>query len=140
MTQEHNTVEKAMTQANQLAVIVAKVGETVILLSDKRVTLEEKMLRAYLHDVAVICADMLRRLHAFTRDGAKSESQIFDELHSLGAEITLQLDELLRIVRYDLNFLEQYFEHDFYGKLVHEHRFLERLKQVDQDLTALKSY
>jgi hypothetical protein len=140
MAQERNTVERAMALANQLALITAKVGETVILLCEKRVTLEEKMLRAYLHDVAVICADILRRVHAFTKDGAKSESEIFDELHTLSGEITLQLDELLRIVRYDLNFLEQYFEHDFYDKLVHEHRFIERLRQVDQNLTALKSY
>jgi hypothetical protein len=140
MSEEQNTVAKAMAQANQLAAIVAKVGETIILLSEKRVTLEEKMLRAYLHDLAMICADLMRRLHAYTKDGAKSEIQSFDELRSLCGEIAIQEDELLRIVRYNLNFLEQYFEHDFYDKLVNEHRFIERLREIDQKLTMLKSY
>lgn len=130
MSEEIDDIQSAMRQANELASIVTKVGESVLLLCEKRVTLEEKMLRTYLHELAICCAGLAAKLHAFTASGAKSESVPFSEIARLTSETNGALDELLKVIRYNLNFLEQYFEHDFYDKLVNEYKFLERFSAV----------
>ena len=75
-----NTVEAAMAEAGRLARIMELVADCVSGLADKRVTLEEKMLRAYMHDLAAVCAQCATSIHRLTKDGAKSDLETFSEL------------------------------------------------------------
>jgi GTPase Era involved in 16S rRNA processing len=132
------SIEIAMTTANQLADIVLKIGEVTIVLAQKRVTLEEKMLRRYLHDLAKTSANTAAMLHQLTRDGAKGNSESFSEIAQITSETHAAIEELLKIVRYNLNFLEQYFEHDFYARLINEFKFEERLLNASAKLPVDK--
>jgi hypothetical protein len=134
--EEPNLIESAMAEAGRLAQIMRLVADCVSTLADKRVTLEEKMLRAYLHNLAIIGAKCAARVHELTRDGAKSDLEIFSELSVVTEETIVALSELLKISRYDLNFLEQYFEHGFYNKLLNEYKFIERLESIESKLGA----
>lgn len=127
-------MQLAMAQSNELAAIISKIGTTTILLSEKRVTLEEKMLRRYLHELAIIAAQLIADLHASTASGAKSETFLFSEIAVVSGEVNTALDELLKVVSYNLNFLEQYFEHDFYDKLVNEYKFVDRFNALAKSL------
>ncbi len=127
-------MQLAMAQSNELAAIISKIGKTTILLSEKRVTLEEKMLRRYLHELAVIAAQLIADLHASIASGAKSETVLFSEIGVVSGEANTALDELLKVVSYNLNFLEQYFEHDFYDKLVNEYKFVDRFNALAKSL------
>ena len=124
-----------MRQANRLAEVISKVGEAVILLSDKRVTLEEKMIRRYLHELSAIAAQAIRAIHLLTRDGASCEDEIFGGLDQITGQILDSLNELLKVAHYDLNFLEQYFEKQFYDNLINQSRFIERFREIERKLS-----
>jgi hypothetical protein len=134
--EETERLDNALRQANQLAEIITKAGTAIVLLADKRVTLEEKMIRSYLHNLSIESARLIATIHTFTKDGAKGESQIIDDISASASQIHAVLDQLLKVVRYNLNYLEQYFEHEFYIKLEQEHRFIERLSELEQKLSA----
>lgn len=136
MSKETDSTQNGMTQANRLAEVISKVGDAVILLTDKRVTLEEKMIRRYLHELSVIAAESIRSIHQLTRDGATCESEILGELETITAQAHVLLDELLKVARYDLNFLEQYFEKEFYDNLINESRLIERFREIERKLSA----
>jgi len=123
-----SAVENIMTTANHLADVISKIGEITILLAQKRVTLEEKMLRRYLHELAKTSAQTIALLHQLTNDGAKGNSDSFDEIACVTAEARTAIEELLKVAKYNLNFLEQYYEYDFYNKLVNDYKFVERLE------------
>jgi hypothetical protein len=132
---EQDRTQSAMESASQVGNVISKVGEIVIILNDKRVTLEEKMIRMYLHDVAVTGAMIAGSLHALTRGGAYPDKQDLTNLESVLLELIGSLDELLKMARYDLNFLEQYFEHGYYQKLRYELCFVERLQSIQAKLS-----
>jgi hypothetical protein len=125
-----------MIQATRLGEIISKVGEVVIVLSDKRVTLEEKMIRMYLHEVAAVAGRSASLLHLLTTSGAYPDKQFLTNLESVVVELITALDELLKMARYDPNVLEQYFEHDFYDKMRTEQLFIERLQDIETKLSA----
>jgi hypothetical protein len=127
--------QSAMERASQLAEVISKVGEAVLILNDKRVTLEEKMIRMHLHDIASAAATIVGSLHVLTRGGAYPDKQDLTNLESVSAEVIGSLDELLKMARYDLNFLEQYFEHGYYQKLRYEKCFVERLQLIQAKLS-----
>jgi len=143
--------------------LALKIDEVVGRLSEKRVTLEEKMIRSYFHMVGANLLELAalynRALAAattpkgenpqististdgytkgpltgaqsghigfkstITTDQIKDTCENFDQL-LLRLEATV--DELLKVLRYDLNFVEQYFEFNYYGKLTNEETFLE---------------
>jgi len=104
-------------------------------LSEKRVTLEEKMITLQLHRISALCIRIARDAPLrLTQASAEGEVAGLDQLRSLCQEMKDQLQELLKIINYDLNFLEQYFEFDFNARLQYEHRFVERLTEMAKSL------
>ena len=120
--------------------LALKIDEVVGRLGEKRVTLEEKMIRSYFHQVGAnlleLSAWLNRALAAATTplgepavasdpaaagDGCKAakllstaeiqaESMALDQLLD---RLEPSIDELLKVLRYDLNFVEQYFEFNY---------------------------
>lgn len=136
---EDNNLESAMRAANGLTNLSSTIVEIVLELANKRVTLEEKMIKVYLHELAVVASHLVAVLHSITRDGAKSESDVIAEVAQITQEAQASVDELLKIIRYDLNFLEQYFEKDFYDKMALEHKYVERLQNLQGKLATATS-
>lgn len=116
---------------------ILTISKTLLSLKDKRVTLEEKMIRKYLHGLAEGLATTLASLHRHFKDKSYDiEPGLIDEFKQLASEIKTVSDSLAKIVDYNWNFLEQYFEHDFYSRLVNEHKFADRLETVSKSLRA----
>ncbi|MGD9682146.1 MAG: hypothetical protein AB7W16_13250 [Candidatus Obscuribacterales bacterium] len=113
------------------------IDETILSLLEKRATLEEKMIRRYLVRLAVRTCKVRQSLYGMLADPSLSieaTGESLNELRGLGGEVNEVIGSLLKMIRYDWNFLEQYFEHEFYGRLINEHRLDERLAKAEQKL------
>jgi hypothetical protein len=124
-----------MRLANRLAEVVVRVGEAVSILSEKRETLEEKMIRMYLHETAAVAALNASLIHEITGGGAYPDKLILTNLETLVDEVIASLDQFLKMARYNLNYLEQYFEHGYCQKLRYESAFVERLQRIQTNLS-----
>jgi hypothetical protein len=60
-----------------------------------------------------------------------------DELEVQLADLEPIVDELLKVLRYDLNFLEQYYEYGLYTKLTNEQDFTQITDQLLAKLKAI---
>ena len=106
-------------------------------LSEKRATLEEKMISSQLQQISALCLKIAGHAPlARHAESAGSACAGLAELPTLCRQIKDQLQELLKIINYDLNFLEQYFEYDFNARLQYEHRFVERLTEIEKALSS----
>lgn len=127
-----------LMEAKGLADAVGMMSEGIELLGEKRETLEEKMIKSYFHSLSIACCQCIEKVHAIM---VASPERLADEsigdLHALREELLAALGELLKIMRYNWNFLEQYFEFDFNAKLHHEFLFQERLEKVNARLDQL---
>src|SRR5262245_30014732 len=98
--------------------IIKKISDALGILIDKRDTLEEKMIRTYILKLASaqghISEQLLVSLEA--KEGRISQETITD-LAALADRILTVLEDFLKAARYDLNYLEQYFEHGFVSQL-----------------------
>lgn len=137
----------------ELLAVVDLIGEAISNIANKRITLEEKMIRNALHELAAEISTSVAAIHKVLKPtGSTSHEPVtvtvslptapdsdlpraaLDELFELTAEMHACFKELVKIITYDLNFLEQYYEHGFYGRLVNENRFQARLQEVIQRL------
>jgi hypothetical protein len=127
-----------LAEVKQLAEAIGMMSEVIEALSEKRETLEEKMIKTYFHKFSISCCVCIQNVHQiFQRNPLALAGQSIEILHALNQELGAALRELLKIVRYNLNFLEQYFEYDFNAKLHNDFLFQERLEQVLDQLGAL---
>lgn len=125
--------------ANLLA--VASVMENCFAaLEGKRITLEEKMIKTYCNELICSIVDYVARSQKIIKNGSFDiEQNVQKDLEHLVADMQPVFKELLKTIAYDWNFLEQYYEHDFYGKLANEHRFKERLNDMPLSVIAKSS-
>jgi hypothetical protein len=147
-------VSEVLSCVKELLVVVELIGDALANIAEKRVTLEEKMIRTALHELAADISTSVASIHKVLRPttGRKSHDPVsvtvalptapdsdlpraaLDELSALTSEMHTCFKELLKIITYNWNFLEQYYEHDFYGRLTNENRFQSRLHDVMERL------
>lgn len=139
----------------ELLSVVDLIGDAIANIAEKRITLEEKMIRNALHELAADISTSIAAIHKVLKPtGSKSHEPVtitvslptapdselsraaLDELSALTTEMHTCFKELVKIITYDLNFLEQYYEHGFYGRLINENRFQSRLQEVMERLLA----
>lgn len=156
--EEEERVKGILAVVDQGLQLQLKLSEIVGRLSEKRVTLEEKMIRSYLHDLASTLLEMTSILHkslskTYTSGQNKSEKEreafIIEEagkaLSWASALAAIQLeseeiaDNLLKVLRYNLNFLEQYYEYDFYGSLTNDKNVLAKARALQTKMQAESS-
>jgi len=101
--------------------VVEKISEVLRLLLEKRQTLEERMISRYFIAIGQYHASILKSLFCslFNPTGPQVESEIIVKLSQVTEDALSSLSKLLKAAMYDLNYLEQYFEHDFYAELLH---------------------
>jgi len=100
-------------------------------LEGKRVTLEEKMIKTYINDLLAQIADYVSRTHVIiNRHSFDIDAASLKALALLVADMQPVFDEFKKTIDYNWNFLEQYYEHEFYARLANEHRFKERLADI----------
>lgn len=122
-------------KTKQFAQALSLIAEALILLSEKRETLEEKLIKTYFARLSICCSSCLEKTIRLSQGrSAPGLTPPGEELEPLLEELLTALQESLKVVRYDFNFLEQYYEHAFFQKLENEYLFLERLGQVSSQL------
>ena len=130
-----------MSNSNSLETIkgitgsIELISEALLLMKDQRVTLEEKMIRNHLHELAENLANSLASIHCyFKTKNYDIEEKLIEDLNRLVQDIQSVVGELLKIIKYNWNFLEQYFEHEYFARLKNEHKFIERLNKITSSI------
>jgi hypothetical protein len=122
----------------QLAEAVSLISDIFMLLDGKRETLEERMIKSYFVQIATYCCSsiekVLRLFQCQSKCLAAEPDPVFVQLIE---ELLAALKEFLKIGRYDCNFLEQYYEYDFYLKLQNEFFFHVRFEKAVSYLDGL---
>jgi hypothetical protein len=120
----------------RLSKAVEIMSECLARLADKRETLEEKMIKSYLHRLSISCCVCIEKIHQRFLNGSESLQEAPEEVWTtLTEQLVVSLTDFVKIVRYNLNFLEQYYEYDFHLKLISEWRFQERIDTLLSKLT-----
>ncbi len=100
-------------------------------LEGKRVTLEEKMIKTYLTGLISAICEYVSSVHSqFNNATCDIDDDVLNKLGSLAQEMEPVFQELVRTIEYDWNYLEQYYEHDFYARLSNQYKFKERLQEL----------
>lgn len=118
--------------------IIELIDEVLLLLSRKRTTLEEKTIAEYFHKLVKSLCTVLSLIHGCLLETGRGQPSIgesqLQRLQNVNEKVRTRIEELLKIVNYNMNHLEQYFEYDFCAKLIEEPGFLEEYEEVIGDL------
>lgn len=157
--EEEEAVKELVSILDQTLSVSAKINEVIGRLSEKRVTLEEKMIRSYFHTLSAELFGINSYIHqamaeiyqpkniseserslkapersALITRGLVALSKQLEPLKSLLSGLTAQLDQLIKVLTFNLNFTEQYFEHGFYAHITNDENFLAQISDFKSSL------
>lgn len=133
MDKEKFLSEEALLLTKESAEIISMIEESLILLSGKRRTLEEKAIIARFHFWAQTYACIIQNLHSRMSAHELLGDEIVASMHKLrtvNEKVRKSLQELLKILKYDFNFLEQYFEYDYCARLLADTESVDELERL----------
>lgn len=116
------------------AQVVVDVSDALTLLASKRTTLEEKMIRQELHSLLSNYGEILNILHARLSEMDCPDAAYIEDLRTMNFRVREEMAKLLKALRYNFNYVEQYFEFDFCAHLQQECRFTEEAKRIVQSI------
>lgn len=126
-----NSRSELLLSLSRLLSLAALMETSLACLETKRVTLEEKMIKSYINVLVIEIADYVRRAHAVIGLGTFDiETAALENLVALHSDMQPIFEDLQNKIDYDWNFLEQYYEHAFYGRLSNDYRFKERIQAL----------
>lgn len=129
-------ISPVLRAAGALSECLSSLTSAVAKLSEKRATLEEKMIKRYFHELAQEVSSASSIIHGILSSEKESwTSENHDRAMHLTGDILLRLTEFHKAIDYDWNYLEQYFEHGFYLELTESSHLLEKTRQL---VTKLK--
>ena len=141
MTAENNgTVPEQLIlqQSENCSKNIMLICQSLLLLSQKRSTLEEKAIAAYFHEIVRESARLIDLLHSEISNSksiGETTVELLDRLRTVNENLRSLIEELLKILNYDFNFLEQYFEYDYCNHLL-ERKELDELQQIKAGLAS----
>lgn len=130
-----------LQQSENCSKNIMLICQSLLLLSQKRRTLEEKAIASYFHELVRENAKIIELLHSHLSSNSSSAQKTLELLHRLqtvNENLRTRIEELLKILNYDFNFLEQYFEYDYCARLL-ERKELEELQQIKTGLSSCVS-
>jgi hypothetical protein len=130
-------ISPALRAAGALSECLVSLTSAVSKLSEKRATLEEKMIKRYFHQLACEISDASSVIHQIlSEEKASWTSQKHDAATQLTTDILSRLQEFHKAIDYDWNYLEQYFEHGFYLELTENSHLLEKMREFTGKLKS----
>jgi len=108
--------------------------EILFIFNGKRETLEERTIRDIFHRLGIAICRFLEKLYLLIMSRSYLDDEKIVASSKIFSEIKISANEVLRIARYDLNFLEQYFEYDYCARLHSECHFVERIENLTAGL------
>ncbi|MCC7531986.1 MAG: hypothetical protein IT342_26015 [Candidatus Melainabacteria bacterium] len=130
MRETRYEISPILRAAGALSECLSSLTAAVAKLSEKRATLEEKMIKRYFHELAQgvsTASSIIHRILSGEKESWSSENHV--QATQLTGDILLRLKEFHKAIDYDWNYLEQYFEHGFYLELTESSHLLERTHQ-----------
>lgn len=137
-TPEHLALASSLSCAST----VSRIDESLLILSQKRRTVEEKIIFRYFHRLAAAYAGILNFLHTSALHEESLDSELvhlLNRLQIVSANVCECVDELLKILKYDFNYLEQYFEYDYSARLLANEQLPAELEEIRMKLSLLSS-
>lgn len=131
-------IQQAMLFSQRACTNILLMDEAILLLAQKRRTLEEKAIANHFHSLIEAYSRVIALLHMYMSKNSDLDERMLVTIHKLrtvNEKVRNRVEELLKIIKYDLNFLEQYFEYEYCGKLLDEDTFL---RDVNEALTELE--
>lgn len=126
-----NSRSELLLSLSRLLSLAALMETSLACLETKRVTLEEKMIKSYINALVIAIADYVSNAQSIINLGTFDiDSTALENLVALLADMQPVFEDLQNKIDYDWNFLEQYYEHAFYGRLSNDHRFKERIQAL----------
>jgi hypothetical protein len=116
------------------AQVMVDIIDCLALLTSKRVTLEEKMIRKELHDLIIQLGPIVSTIHENLAEHAVPQTEILEQLRLLNFSMRTEITRFLKALRYNFNYVEQYFEFDFCAKLREECRFSQEASEIMKNL------
>lgn len=135
---ESSTEQLLLQQSQNCSQNIMLICQSLLLLSQKRRTLEEKAIAAYFHELASENATIIKLLHAGisnTGSSAETTAEVLCRLQTVNEILRTSIEELLKILNYNFNFLEQYFEYDYCTRML-EKKDLAELQQIKAALSS----
>lgn len=130
MRETKHEISPVLRAAGALSECLSSLTSAVVKLSEKRATLEEKMIKRYFHGLASEISTLSSIIHGILSNEKESwTSENHDQAMQLTEDILLRLTEFHKAIDYDWNYLEQYFEHGFYLELTESSHLLEKTGQ-----------
>jgi hypothetical protein len=130
MEETKNEISPALRAASALSECLSSLTTAVAKLSEKRATLEEKMIKRYFHELAAeisAASSIVHTILSVEKELWTSENH--DQTTQLTGDILSRLQEFHKAIDYDWNYLEQYFEHGFYLELTENSHLLEKTRE-----------
>ncbi len=130
MEETKNEISPVLRAAGALSECLSSLTSGVAKLSEKRATLEEKMIKRYFHALASeisIASSIVHSILSAEKELWTSENH--DQTTLLTGDILSRMQEFHKAIDYDWNYLEQYFEHGFYLELTENSHLLEKTRE-----------
>lgn len=131
------TQELILVVSRESAEIISCLDESLFALSQKRSTLEEKAISRYFHQLVTSYGSIIVLLHKRLLSDVSEDKDwlvTLESLQKINETIKSSVEDLLKIIRYNLNFLEQYFEYDYASKLTRDSGYLNSLESIIEKL------
>ena len=128
---DHRAISLKATKTANL--VIEKVTRVLSLLLMKRATLAQRAIQAELLLFARLEALLIASLTKSLADGAGTwDVGDCRRLRLVNSKLNKQLRAFLKAAAYDFNYLEQYFEHDFWLELKNN-KFAEQLTELEKN-------
>lgn len=100
---------------------IGQISQVLLSLANKRLTLAEKAIRAELRACAYWESCLIALLTKYlSEDNYFLDNSNGEMLMQINNKLTRELQAFIKAADYNLNYLEQYFEHDFWTKLTED--------------------
>lgn len=117
-------------ESHRIANLIASISEALARLCDKRRTLEERIIIRNLCELTAGYGAVLNRVNLLLAKDLDIPERAITSLRDLNSKADQAIGDLLKMIRFNLNYLEQYYEHTFAARLTEEHRFPEAINSI----------
>jgi hypothetical protein len=120
---ENDIFSEWLGESRFTARLIADIDDALSILATKRTTLEEKIINCELHKLAAQYCAILTAIHTKLADGKVPPDKALETIRTFNFTVHEAVESLLKALRYNLNYVEQYFEFAYATRLTNEWRF-----------------
>ena len=131
---ENDILAEWLGEARFTARVLSDIDDALSILATKRTTLEEKIISQEMHALAAKLCLILNSIHSRLGENKSPREDLLEKLRTLNFQVHETVEALLKALRYNLNFVEQYFEYNFAARLTNEWKYTAEAEALLADL------